>query len=36
MSFPMMSLFPIGLVAFLVGGIIRNKKAIVKSNMEIA
>lgn len=36
MSFPLMSLFPIGLVAFLVGGIIRNKKAIVKSNMEIA
>jgi len=36
LSFPLMSLFPIGLVAFLVGGITRNQKAIIKSNMEYA
>jgi hypothetical protein len=36
LSFPLMSLFPIGLVAFLVGGITRNQKAIVKSKMEFA
>ncbi len=33
---PLMSLFAIGYVVFLVGGITRNQKAIVKSKMEFA
>jgi len=36
LSMPLMSLFAIGYVVFLVGGITRNKKAIVKSKMEFA